>query len=43
MAKPGVLFVAYTERDDGNTIRLISARRAEKSEIAKYHSMQRGF
>jgi len=43
MAKPGVLFVAYTERDDGNTIRLISARRAEKSEIARYHSMQRGF
>ena len=43
MAKPGVLFVAYTERDNRNTIRLISARRAEKSEIAMYRSMQRGF
>jgi len=43
MAKPGVLFVAYTERDKGNTIRIISARRAEKSEIARYRSMQRGF
>ena len=43
LAKPGILFVAYTERDKGNTIRLISARRAEKSEIARYRSMQRGF
>lgn len=43
MAKPGVLFVAYTERDNGNTIRLISARRAEKNEIAMYRSLQRGF
>ncbi|MDH5181312.1 MAG: BrnT family toxin [Gammaproteobacteria bacterium] len=43
MAKPGILFVAYTERDDGNVIRIISARRAEKHEIARYHSMQRGY
>ncbi len=43
MAKPGILFVAYTERDEGNTIRLISARRAEKSEIATYRSMARGY
>lgn len=42
MAKPGILFVAYTMRDNDNTIWLISARRAEKSEIAKYHSMMRG-
>jgi len=43
MAKPGILFVAYTERDEGNTIRLVSARRAEKSEIAKYRSLARGY
>jgi uncharacterized protein len=42
MARPGILFVAYTERDGGDTIRLISARRAEKHEIAKYRSMCRG-
>lgn len=42
MAKPGILFVAYTERDKGNTIRIFSARRAEKSEIAKYRSMIEG-
>ncbi|USD22561.1 BrnT family toxin [Microbulbifer variabilis] len=41
MARPGVLFVAFTERDEGNTIRIISARRAGKSEIAKYRSMRR--
>ena len=42
VAKPGVLFVAYTERDGGDTIRIISARRAEKHEIALYNSMKRG-
>ncbi|MFK5949244.1 MAG: BrnT family toxin [Methylococcales bacterium] len=42
MAKPGILFVAYTMRDDDSTIWLISARRADKKEIAKYHSMMRG-
>lgn len=42
MARPGILFVAYTERDNGNTIRIISARRAEKTEIARYNSMKRG-
>ena len=42
MARPGILFVAFTERDDGDTIRIVSARRAEKSEIAKYRSMIRG-
>ncbi|MGI9279867.1 MAG: BrnT family toxin [Endozoicomonas sp.] len=42
MARPGVLFVAFTERDGGNTIRIISARRAERSEIAKYRSWRRG-
>ncbi|GAA6167551.1 BrnT family toxin [Sessilibacter corallicola] len=41
MARPGVLFVAFTERNNGNTIRIISARRAEKHEIAKYRSMCR--
>jgi len=43
MAKPGILFVAYTERNEGNVIRLISARRAEQSEIATYRSMARGY
>lgn len=43
MAKPGILFVAYTERDHGDTIRIISARRAGKREIAKYGSMRGGF
>lgn len=42
VARPGVLFVAYTERDSGGTIRIISARRAEKHEIALYNSMKRG-
>ena len=41
MAKPGVLFVAFTERNDGDIIRIISARRAEKNEIARYRSMCR--
>lgn len=35
-AKPGILFVVYTERDDGVTYRIISARRAERREIAQY-------
>lgn len=39
-AMPGVVFVVYTERDDGDTIRIISARRAERSEIAKYRSLR---
>lgn len=42
MARPGVVFVAYTERDNDGTIRIISARRAEKREIALYNSMKRG-
>ena len=42
MAKPGILFVAFAERNNGNSIRIISARRAEKNEIAKYRSMCRG-
>jgi hypothetical protein len=42
MARPGILFVAYTERNGRDTIRIISARRAEKHEIAKYRSMCRG-
>lgn len=42
IAKPGILFVAFTERNNANTIRIISARRAEKHEIAKYRSMSRG-
>lgn len=42
VARPGVLFVAYTERDNGDVIRIISARRAEKHEIALYNSMKRG-
>lgn len=42
IARPGILFVAYTERNEGGTIRIISARRAEKHEIAKYRSMYRG-
>ncbi len=31
-----VLVVVHCERDDGNTIRLISARRATRSERAQY-------
>jgi len=38
-AKPGLLFVVYTYRDDGNTRRFISARRANKKERAVYNSM----
>ena len=32
MAEPGVLFVAYTERDDGDTIRIISGHHAGENE-----------
>ena len=32
----GVLYVVFTERD-GDTIRIISARRATKSETDRYH------
>lgn len=39
-AKPGVLFVVYTERDSGNTARLISARKANRKERATYNSMR---
>lgn len=39
MARPGLLFVVYTERDKGDTYRIISARRANKREKALYNSM----
>ncbi|BBM01478.1 BrnT family toxin [Microbulbifer sp. GL-2] len=39
MAKPGILFVVYTERNSGNSYRLISARRANRKERAIYNSM----
>ena len=39
VAKPGVLFVVYTERDSGNSYRIISARKANKKEKALYNSM----
>ena len=38
-AKPGILFVVYTERDSGGTYRIISARKANKKEKAVYNSM----
>jgi uncharacterized DUF497 family protein len=38
-AKPGILFVVYTERDSSNTYRIISARKANKKEKALYNSM----
>ena len=38
-AKPGVLFVVYTLRDNENTIRIISARKANKREKALYNSL----
>ena len=41
-AKPGILFVVYTMRDDDNVTWLISARLAVKHEIAKYNSLIRG-
>lgn len=39
-AKPGILFVVYTERDSGNTYRIVSARKANKKERALYNSMK---
>ncbi|WHI45055.1 BrnT family toxin [Microbulbifer sp. VAAF005] len=39
MARPGILFVVYTERNSGNSYRLISARRANRKERAIYNSM----
>jgi len=36
MTNKGVVFVVYTERDDGNIIRLISARKAYKRERLAY-------
>jgi len=36
MTSQGVIFVVYTERDEGNIIRLISARKAEKHEKLAY-------
>jgi len=42
-ARPGILFVVYTLRgDDDDVVRIISARRAGRSEIARYRSMYRG-
>ena len=39
-AAPGVLFVVYTLRgEDEDVIRIISARRASRREIARYRSM----
>lgn len=38
-AKPGILFVVYTQRDKGDTYRIISARKANRKERALYLSM----
>lgn len=38
-AKPGILFVVYTYRDNETTRRIISARKANKREKALYNSM----
>lgn len=38
-AMPGILFVVYTERDNGNTYRIISARKANRKERALYNSL----
>jgi len=38
-AKPGVLFVVYTLRDNDQTVRFISARKANKKEKALYNSL----
>jgi len=35
--KPRILFVVHAEITDGARIRIISARRAEKAEIARYN------
>ena len=36
MTNQGVIFVVYTERDNGKIVRLISARKAEKHEKLAY-------
>lgn len=38
-AKPGVLFVVYTYRNNKTSRRLISARKANKKELALYNSL----
>ena len=38
-AKPGILFVVYTLRDNETTRRFISARKANKKEKALYNSL----
>jgi uncharacterized DUF497 family protein len=38
-AKPGVLFVVYTYRNKSATRRFISARKANKKELALYNSL----
>jgi uncharacterized protein len=38
-AKPGLLFVVYTYRENKTTRRFISARKANKTEQALYNSM----
>ena len=38
-AKPGVLFVVYTLRDNDKTVRFISARKANKKEKSLYNSL----
>jgi len=38
-AKPGVLFVVYTYRSNKTSRRLISARKANKKELALYNSL----
>jgi uncharacterized DUF497 family protein len=40
-ARPGLLFVVYTYRDQGFSRRLISARKANIKERAVYFSMKR--
>jgi len=38
-AKPGILFVVYTYRNNISTRRFISARKANKKELALYNSL----
>lgn len=38
-AKPGILFVVYTYRDNNQTVRFISARKANKKEKSLYNSL----
>jgi uncharacterized DUF497 family protein len=42
MSRRGVLMVVYTERGDGGIVRIISARRADRVEQARYNLFLKG-